>query len=82
MRLTAPHYSSELTYCGPLSDAGETEQVAAALRATNWLQLEPQQTDRASVNILLLSAAAAGVAPHARDCLVIINIVMITILVV
>ena len=73
---------AELTYCGPLSDAGETEQVLAALRTTNWLQLEPQQADRASVSVLLLSAAAAGVAPNARDCLVIVNLVMITVLVV
>ena len=51
-----------VTYCGPLSDAGETEQVLATLRPSNRLQLEPQQTDRASVNILLLlPTAAAGV---------------------
>ena len=54
--------------------------MLTALRATNWLELEPQQTDRASLHVILLSAA--GVAPNTRDRVVIINLVMITVLVV
>ena len=65
-----------------LQDAGETEEVLAAFRPTHGLQLEPQQADRAPLNIILLAAAAAGVPPNAGDCLVIIKIVMITLLVV
>ena len=61
IRLTGLHYNL-LTYCGPLSDAGETEEVLATIRPSNRLQLEPQQTDRTSLNILLLlPTAAAGV---------------------
>ena len=56
--------------------------MLTALRATNWLELEPQQTDRASLHVILLSAAAAGVATNTRDRVVIINLVMITVLVV
>ena len=81
IRLTGLQYNLP-TYCGPLSDAGETEEVLAAFRPTHGLQLEPQQADRAPLNIILLAAAAAGVPPNAGDCLVIIKIVMITLLVV
>ena len=70
--LTGRH-NPDLTYCGPLSDAGQTEQVLTALRTTYWLQLEPQQTYRASLHIILLPATV-------RDRSVIFNIVMITIL--
>ena len=64
IRLTGLQYNLP-TYCGPLSDAGETEQVLTALRTTHGLQLEPQQTDRASVNILLLlPTAATAVTPN------------------
>ena len=41
------------TYCGPLGDAGETEQVLAALWPPHGLQLEPQQADWTPLCLLI-----------------------------
>ena len=48
----------QATYCGPLSDAGEAEQVLAALRPPHGLQFEPEQADRTPLSILLSTATA------------------------